>query len=59
MNKLIPLLIVAAMAATASSPVFACAKGQHLVGGTGSHHKGGQCVASSTAKPKAMTPAKK
>ncbi|WP_312047276.1 hypothetical protein [Erwinia sp.] len=37
------LLLVVALAGTLSASAFACPKGQHPHGGTGSHHKGGYC----------------
>lgn len=35
-----------------SVTAFACPKGSSLQGGTGPHHKGGKCVASSSTSAK-------
>ncbi|WP_255416545.1 hypothetical protein [Erwinia sp. 198] len=37
------LLLLASLLAVLSASAFACPKGQHPHGGTGSHHKGGYC----------------
>ncbi|MBB1199376.1 hypothetical protein EGM70_03560 [Enterobacteriaceae bacterium 89] len=60
MKKVLAVLFVAAVSVAASSAVQACPKGEHLVGGTGAHHKGGQCVPmTSTKATKSMSaPAK-
>jgi len=42
MKKVIAILLVSALGIMSAS-VFACPKGQHPHGGTGSHHKGGYC----------------
>lgn len=39
MKKVIAVLVLALI----SSSVFACPRGTHPVGGTGTHHKGGTC----------------
>lgn len=43
MKKLLSVLFVALFSITVSSAAFACPKGEHPHGGTGSHHKGGYC----------------
>ena len=57
MKKLsIAMALIFSLAVTSA---FACPKGTHLVGGTGSHHKGGKCVAAdgkADAKPAASKP---
>lgn len=42
MEKLIAVFLVAMISVTSAS-AFACPKGTHPRGGTGSHHKGGYC----------------
>ena len=43
MKKIITLLLIVTFGAMSAS-AMACPKGEHLKGGTGSHHKGGVCV---------------
>ncbi|TKK23448.1 hypothetical protein EcCFBP13530_04650 [Enterobacter cancerogenus] len=45
MKKLLTALMVASSAMLAFSAT-ACPQGTHLIGGTGSHHKGGHCNSS-------------
>ena len=40
----------------ASATAVACPKGTHPVGGTGPHHKGGKCVATSDEKTAEKAP---
>ncbi|WP_276207159.1 hypothetical protein [Lonsdalea iberica] len=42
MKKIAALLLIT-LIGTLSTSAFACPKGQHPHGGTGSHHKGGHC----------------
>ncbi len=41
--KIKPLFMAFAVILTTFSSAYACPKGQHPHGGTGSHHKGGYC----------------
>lgn len=43
MKKLLVVLSLVTFCLMASNAAFACPKGQHPHGGTGSHHKGGYC----------------
>ncbi|WLS77930.1 hypothetical protein Q3V30_15850 [Erwinia pyri] len=42
MKKITAILLVSVLGMMSAS-AFACPKGQHPHGGTGSHHKGGYC----------------
>lgn len=43
MKKSLMALFFAILTLTTASNAFACPKGEHPHGGTGSHHKGGWC----------------
>lgn len=45
------LIAAACLAGAFSTGAQACPAGTHLVGGTGPHHKGGQCVSKGSAAP--------
>ncbi|MFC6211489.1 MULTISPECIES: hypothetical protein [Rahnella] len=42
MKKVITIMLIALLGSISVS-AFACPKGEHPHGGTGSHHKGGYC----------------
>lgn len=44
--------------AVAAVSAMACPAGTHLVGGTGAHHKGGQCVKEGVSSAKSEAKAK-
>jgi hypothetical protein len=52
MQKILSLGLIVGLSLV-SLTSFACPKGTSLVGGTGPHHKGGTCVATGKASPKA------